>query len=107
MRQLATAILFSICTVIFAVHAETKESPKLLAEDRVVKWRITDALDHFKGQSVTLLLKSGGEISGKLSAFKTEANPSLVYLTEVSDKSYFGSLIQVSEIVGITFRNQK
>lgn len=108
MKKIIRTFALVACLASFSANADLKDSMKLiLSEDRPVKWKITDALENFKGQSITLILSSGKEVSGKLSSAKIQGNPGLVYLTEISDMSYFGSLILLSDIVGIKFRNQK
>ena len=102
-----TALSLFLLVAVPSAKAQTKDAAKIVAEEKAVKWRITDVLDQFKGQMVTLILRSGQEVTGRLASIKTDNTPNLVYLTELSDKSYYGSLIQVAEIVGVTFRNVK
>lgn len=61
---------------------------------------IETSLPQFKGKSVDITLKSGEQVSGKVSNIGSH----VMLLKELKGKEYYDALINIDEIAAVTYR---
>ncbi len=79
-------------------------APVLLAEENVYKYDSGDSiavvLKRHEGKTVYIMLKSGAEISGKVS----KLGASTVHISALTGMDYYDAVIDLSKIVGVKYR---
>jgi len=61
---------------------------------------LQETLEALAGKSVSLKLKSGEEVSGKLA----EVGPAAVHVSELKGMEFFDAVVNVSEIAAVIYR---
>lgn len=101
-HQALPSFTFAVCAGILcsipssSIRADEKKID--VASDKA----IYAALENLTGQSVTLFLASGSEISGSVNS----VGPKAVLIRELAGKELFSAVVEIDSIAAVSFRTK-
>ena len=95
-RVIALLIVMSVMISMIATTAFSEENVFQFSEDKSLQ----TSLLQFKGKTIEIQLKSGGQLTGKLSEVGTQS----ILLKELRGKEYYDALIVIDDITAVIFK---
>ena len=92
------ALLVVICVMVFmiATTAFSEENVFKFSGDKSLQTNLMQ----FKGKTIEIQLKTGGQLTGKLSEIGTQT----ILLKELRGKEYYDALIVIDDITAVIFK---
>ena len=96
MRVIAVLIVMSVMAFAIATTAFSAESVFQFSGDKSLQINLMQ----FKGKTIEIQLKTGGQLTGKLSEVGTQT----ILLKELRGKEYYDALIVIDDITAVIFK---
>jgi hypothetical protein len=90
------ALMYVMVSFLFVPNAFTEESGFQFGKDNALQVNLLQ----FKGKTIEIQLKSGGQLAGKLSEVGTQS----ILLKELHGKEYYDALIVIDEIAAVIYK---
>ena len=94
------------CAALIGLFVFAGNHPRAYAADKFElkdETSLDDVIQKFIGKQVTLVLKSGHEISGTITKY-AHSQETMLHLSALSGAEYYDAVVRVSEIAAISFR---
>jgi hypothetical protein len=95
-RVIALLIVMSVMASTIATTAFSEENVFQFGKDKSLQTN----LQQFKGKTIEIQLKTGGQLTGKLSEVGTQS----ILLKELRGKEYYDALIVIDDITAVIFK---
>ena len=95
-RAIAFLVVMIVITSLIATTAFSEENVFQFGKDSSLQ----TSLLQFKGKTIEIQLKTGGQLTGKLSEIGTQS----ILLKELRGKEYYDALIVIDDITAVIFK---
>jgi hypothetical protein len=95
-RAIAFLIVLSVIASSIATTAFSEENVFQFGKDNSLQTNLLQ----FKGKTIEIQLKTGGQLTGKLSEVGTQS----ILLKELQGKEYYDALIVIDDITAVIFK---
>lgn len=95
-RVIALLVVMSVMATSIATTAFSEENVFQFGKDKSLQTNLLQ----FKGKTIEIQLKTGGQLTGKLSEIGTQS----ILLKELRGKEYYDALIVIDDITAIIFK---
>ena len=95
-RAIAFLVAMIVVTSLIATTAFSEENVFQFGKDSSLQ----TSLLQFKGKTIEIQLKTGGQLTGKLSEIGTQS----ILLKELRGKEYYDALIVIDDITAVIFK---
>jgi len=95
-RVIALLVVMSVMATSIATTAFSEENVFQFGKDKSLQTNLLQ----FKGKTIEVHLKTGGQLTGKLSEIGTQS----ILLKELRGKEYYDALIVIDDITAVIFK---
>jgi len=95
-RVIAFLVVLSVMVTSIATTAYSEENVFQFGKDKSLQTNLLQ----FKGKTIEIQLKTGGQLSGKLSEVGTQS----ILLKELRGKEYYDAIIVIDDITAVIFK---
>jgi hypothetical protein len=95
-RVIVFLVVMSVMVSLIATTAFSEENVFQFGKDNSLQTNLLQ----FKGKTIEIQLKTGGQLAGKLSEIGTQS----ILLKELRGKEYYDALIMIDDITAVIFK---